>query len=431
MTGNLRADGVFGWRGVSATPLFRQVATSREDICMTAPARFDFSGIPVVDHHSHNWRRETGAYDAEGFRALFVEQVDPGVAARAGETIYYRWSLRELARALDCDPTEAAVIARRAELGHDAVRRRLMSEANVAGAVIDHLFAGRGAEILSTAEMGPALGGAVTAGALRLEVVLQDLIVSHDTLSEVEEAFRAMLDAEKLRADGIVSLKSIAAYRTGLDIMPTPRVEARASFNHLRSEAKANGRIRLADKPFLDYFLGVALEFAGRAQFPFQFHTGFGDSDVDLRTGNPIALRPVLENPAYRGAQIVLLHAGWPYVRETSYLASIYPNVWADVGLAIPFAATAYTAIWRDLLSLAPTSKVLWSSDAFTIPEHVWFAAVHGRRALAAVLGGLVDLGALAPADVWPIARQILRDNAVGLYGLDGVRNVGDAAPDL
>ena len=161
------------------------------------------------------------------------------------------------------------------------------------------------------------------------------------------------------------------------------------------------------------------MQWANDEQFPFQFHTGFGDPSVFLRTGNPIMLRPVFENRAFSDVPIVLLHAGWPYVRESSYLASVYSNVFVDCGLAIPFAASDYETIWRELLSLAPTSKILWSSDGFSIPEHCWFAAVQGRKSLATALEKLVDLGAIGDDDVLPIGEAILNGNATRLYGLD------------
>ena len=130
-------------------------------------------------------------------------------------------------------------------------------------------------------------------------------------------------------------------------------------------------------------------------------------------------LRPVFENRAFSNVPIVLLHAGWPYIRESSYLASVYSNVYVDCGLAIPFIASDYETIWRELLSLAPTSKILWSSDGFSIPEHCWFAAVQGRKSLARALEKLVEIGTIGDEDVLPIGAAILNGNATRLYELD------------
>lgn len=157
-----------------------------------------------------------------------------------------------------------------------------------------------------------------------------------------------------------------------------------------------------------------------RSVSPFQFHTGFGDPDVNLITGNPLMLRGVLQDPVLREAPIVLLHAGYPYVRELSYLASVYPNVTMDLGLAIPFAAGELDGVVRQALAVAPTTKVVWSSDGFILPEHTWFAAVQGRNALGRVLGELIDHGALDRDEAEEVADQILRGNSRRLYALMG-----------
>jgi len=119
-----------------------------------------------------------------------------------------------------------------------------------------------------------------------------------------------------------------------------------------------------------------------------------------------------------RDAPIVFLHAGYPFVRELSYLASVYPNVYLDLGLAIPFAATDFDEIVRQSLALAPASKVLWSSDGFAVPEHCWFAAVQGRASLGRELDRLIAAGAIGEADALHFADLILRRNSVDLYGL-------------
>jgi predicted TIM-barrel fold metal-dependent hydrolase len=113
------------------------------------------------------------------------------------------------------------------------------------------------------------------------------------------------------------------------------------------------------------------------------------------------------------------LHAAYPYVRELSYLASVYPNVYLDIGLAIPFVASEYEEILRESFALAPTSRVLFSSDGYVLPERTWFAAVHGRRALANVLAEFLDRGMIGEQEQWEIADQVLRSNAYRLYELE------------
>ena len=63
-------------------------------------------------------------------------------------------------------------------------------------------------------------------------------------------------------------------------------------------------------------------------------------TNVDLIKANPLYLRPLLQSDQFRNVPFVLLHAGYPYVRELGYLAAMYPNVFMDISLAIPFVTT-------------------------------------------------------------------------------------------
>ncbi|MDQ3167416.1 MAG: amidohydrolase [Chloroflexota bacterium] len=397
------------------------------------PERFaplDLDHLPVVDHHCHPWREGDDPFASGSYRMLFTEGDDPRLGEEVPATVYYRWTLRELARVLGCGPGEAEVLAARSALGHGAVEAKLMAEAHVEAAILDDLYAGRGGRRSSVAEMCGRLGGARTYRALRLESVLETLVCLSRDAGEVEDRFRARLDLATLRAEGVVSLKSIVAYRTGLGILPVVREDAYAAFTGLKRDADRDGSVRIADKVFLDYFLRIALGWCGELRFPIQFHTGFGDTDIDPPTARPSALKHVCDDPAFREAPLVLLHAGYPDVRELGYLASVYANVHVDVGLAIPFAATGYETIFREALALAPTTKVLWSSDGFSIPEHTWFAARQGRRALGRVLGELVGDGAIDQAEGVEIATQVLSANSRRLYRLDdaaGPAGRGDA----
>jgi predicted TIM-barrel fold metal-dependent hydrolase len=251
---------------------------------------------------------------------------------------------------------------------------------------------------------------------LRLEVLAQSLIVRHETFDAALDAYSATV--ERARADGVVGLKSIIAYRTGLAVRSTSRGDAAAAFGPVKERARRDGQVRLADKPLNDYLLLRALELAERQGLPVQLHTGFGDADLDLREANPLHLRPLLESGRYAHVPFVLLHASYPYVRELGYLAAIYPNVYADVGLAIPHLAAEIPAMLRQLLGLAPTSKVVYSSDASQIPELYWLAARWGRRGLATVLDELVTLGALDADEARTVGRRVLGQNAAEIYGL-------------
>jgi len=334
-------------------------------------------------------------------------------ARHVPETIFYRWAIRELATLMACAPTTEEVLAARGGMSADALARRLLGEANIAVLLVDHGYLTD--ETWTPEEMAAQLLCRVLP-VLRLETLAQTLIVRHETFDATLDEYSALV--ERARVGGYVGLKSIIAYRTGLAVQPTPRGDAAAAFGPVKELARRDGRVRLAAKPLNDYLLLRALEIAERQAMPVQIHTGFGDADLDLREANPLHLRPLLESGRYTNVPFVLLHASYPYVRELGYLAAIYTNVYADVGLAIPHLAAEIPAMLRQLLGLAPSTKIVYSSDASQIPELFWLAARWGRRGLTTVLDELIALGALDGDEAIAVGRRVLGGNAAGIYGL-------------
>ncbi|HEY9645643.1 MAG TPA: amidohydrolase family protein, partial [Chroococcidiopsis sp.] len=253
---------------------------------------------------------------------------------------------------------------------------------------------------------------------LRLEYLAEQMIAQVARFDVFLEWWRSELDPPPA---GVVGFKSIAAYRTGLDIQPVSWESAEDCFYAIKAQyADAPGaRVRLAHAPLIDFLVHEGLAIAARYNLPVQFHTGFGDPDLDLRLANPLHLRPLLEHPSYRQVPIVLLHAAYPFMREAGYLAAVYPQVYVDFGLAVPFLSVAgMRQSIQALLELSPVSKVLYSSDAHLIPELYYLGAKWGRQALGDVLTQAIADGDLTTTEAETAAQAILHGNAHTLYRL-------------
>lgn len=241
------------------------------------------------------------------------------------------------------------------------------------------------------------------------------MIAEHSTLSAVIEALRAALN--DVRGQGYVALKSIVAYRTGLDIRSWMNDQVEEAFVMARREVQEKGSLRLAHKPLLDTLLHVVFEEAARQELPIQFHTGYGDVDADMILANPLNLRAVLEHHDYRAMPVVLLHESYPYTRQAAYLATVYENVFLDLSYGIPFLGYhEMLEFTREAISVAPYSKLLYSSDAVGIPEVHWVSALDGRRILGQVLGECVVNGDLSHPQAEQAGVAVLHDNAIRLY---------------
>ncbi len=369
----------------------------------------DLSGFPALDAHAHPVLAEEPR-TAEDFRACFTEAREP---TDVPHTLFYRRSLRDLAALLECEDGEAAVLEARAALGGEDLAARCFAAAGLEGVLLDDGFlAGSTRPLKWHGRFVPVKR------VLRLETLAEELVRACETVREFRDRLHAALDPPP---DDVVAFKSIAAYRSGLRVLPD---DTDWPWDWYAEEREAAVRVgeayRIEEWPIVGSVLTEALAIAARHGLPVQLHTGFGDPDLDLLGSNPLDFRLWLEDPRFRHAPIVLLHASYPYCREAGWLASVYPNVYLDFGLAVPFLSVAgMRHAVRSLLELAPWSKMHYSSDASRVPDLFYLGALHGRRVLADVLEACVRDGDLNAREADEAAAAILAGNARRLYRLD------------
>jgi hypothetical protein len=70
----------------------------------------------------------------------------------------------------------------------------------------------------------------------------------------------------------------------------------------------------------------------------------------------------------------------------------------------------------RDMIGMAPISKLMFATDAYTMPDIFWLAARWGRWGLGLVLNELMSDGFLLPDEADETASRILSENARELY---------------
>jgi uncharacterized protein len=369
----------------------------------------DLSAIAAIDQHAHNLV-QPDVMSHTPYTAAFTEGYEAGIVNHhARSTLFYYRSLREIAQLLECDSTEEAILVRRTELGIEALTQRCFGAANLKAIYLDDGFL---PDTILPLEWHRQFVPVYRL--LRIEWLAEQMMPQVSRFEIFLEWFRSELDPPP---DGVIGFKSVAAYRTGLDIQSVPIELAADRFYILKDYYGDDQPFRLADKPLIDFLVHEALTIAARYQLPVQFHTGFGDPDLDLRLANPLHIRPLLENPSYHQAPIVLLHAAYPFSQEAGYLASVYSQVYLDTGLAVPFLSVAgMRRTLEMLLELSPTSKVMYSSDAHLIPELYYLGAKYGREILGQTLMQSVRDGDITNQEAESIAQSILYQNAQSLY---------------
>jgi hypothetical protein len=373
----------------------------------------DLSAIPIVDHHCHSLLKEQ-PLDDDAFRMHLTETYFPEMARdHVQHTLVYHWAIRELAAFLGCEPEPEAVHAARRERGVERLARDVVERGNFRTWLID---SGYGAETTFSLDELRGIVPCEIREILRLEPLMERLILAADDFDGFLDAYREALS--DLRASGYVGMKSVIAYRSGLQVEAVDRATAADAFATVHDAARREGRLRIDSKPLLDYLIVAAVEESARQEVPIQFHTGLGDPDLDLTKVDPAALR-LLFSDAYRSAPIVLLHSGYPYARSMAYLAAMFPNVYADFGEVQLFVAGRdLRAVAHELVGLAPATKILFSTDASLIPELYWLGAQAGRRTLGRVFDEHIADRLIDERTALRMAEMMLWRNSERVYGL-------------
>jgi uncharacterized protein len=370
----------------------------------------DLSAIAVVDAHGHPFLREPMELSPEAFVDLFSEGRPGTMRDHVRHTGYFRRAVRGLAEWMGVPPTADAVLAARRRLGADAAYARL-GAAGVAALLVD---TGYPPGAMPLGEMRRRVDCPVHE-VVRIETCAERLLARRLPYREFLDEFRRTLVAA---APTCVGFKTIVAYRAGLDIRPWSEAACADAYGRAVAAISPGGHVRLTDKPLLDRLVEVTLEIARDTRRPLQMHTGFGDPDIDLLHANPLLLRPLLEDPRWAGVPIVLLHMAYPYAREAAFMAAVWPQVYLDLSLALPFLGPGAVPPLIEILSLAPSSKLMYASDVGALPELFALSALWGRAALGEALGWLVERDGLVAAEALDVGRAILAGNAIALYRL-------------
>lgn len=226
---------------------------------------------------------------------------------------------------------------------------------------------------------------------------------------------------ERRKREGAAALKFVAAYLRPLDFREVPRAEAaRVYARWVRGGAPPWDEY----KRLQDFLFRYIAREAGRLGLVVHIHTGGGCGHFfNLSGANPLLLEPILNDPAMRKTNFVLVHGGYPFVKETEFLLE-KPNVYADFS-AQTFLLTpkALSRVLRGWLEYEP-EKILFATDAspatpeVSWEESAWMTNRTAREALAMALTGMVRDGEITRERASELARMVLRENAERLYGL-------------
>jgi uncharacterized protein len=376
--------------------------TSRStDVAGVDRLRPAIAELAAIDQHAHLLDH---ADAAPALHEVLSESRDAAQHELVREQPAYRLALRELGAVLGVDASDAAIAAAREEAGYVA---RLLAACRLDEMFVDDGF--RSAGTMSLDEHA-AIVPCTVRRVVRIETEVEVASAGWPPFQECRSRFQQAIGAA--RATGSVGLKTIAAYRCGLDLPVPSLATAVESYEAWRR----SGSSRLTDAALISFFVADAIEVAGPG-IPLQVHTGLGDADQSLLGADPALLQPQLDHGFLTGVPVVLLHC-YPFVRHAGYLASIYRDVHVDLSLALTFVPQRGSVLVGEALELTPASKLLFATDASRLPEMFVLGSRWWRASLARALGELLDEDVLDEALALEWAEQILAGNARRLYGV-------------
>ncbi|CAL5207301.1 unnamed protein product [Lathyrus oleraceus] len=369
--------------------------------------------VELVDGHAHNL---VALHSNLPFIHAFSEAQGDAIVS-SQHSLSFKRNLRDLGELYGCESSLRGVEEYRRVSGLESTCSTCFKAARISAILMDDgLELDKKQDIEWHKSFTPFVGRI-----LRIEKVAEKILDedfpegSRWTLDSFTNAFVSKL---KSVAGEIFGLKSIAAYRSGLEI--NTNVTKQEAEEGLTQVLLAGKPIRIANKNLIDYIFLQSLEVAQSYDLPMQIHTGFGDKDLDMRLSNPLHLRSVFEDKRYSKSRIVLLHASYPFSREASYLASVYSQVFLDFGLAIPkLSVHGMISSLKELLDLAPINKVMFSTDGYAFPETYYLGAKKSREVVFSVLRDSCIDGDLSVSEAVEAAKDILARNAINFYKIN------------
>ncbi len=248
----------------------------------------------------------------------------------------------------------------------------------------------------------------------QMDPLIDKLLEQSESYVELLRGYQEGLD-RAVRQDGFIGVKSHLAERVGFGVEPVSDADAEAVF----PAAKASDS-EAYKKVYVGIFTATLLQ-CQELGVPVHLHSGCtgGLWNGPIANADPFLLVSLIRKPEFLRTKIVLLHAGYPWIQHAAELAHALPHVWVDMGWTAPWISLRITECLRDVIGIAPLSKVTIGSGGHGTPEIAWLAAKTAKIALGEALGDAVRLGLMASKQAEEAARMILHDNTARMYGLE------------
>jgi hypothetical protein len=240
-------------------------------------------------------------------------------------------------------------------------------------------------------------------------------------LAGYEACIRRVLELDK-QQNGVAIKFEAPYFRSLVNITDPPREQAEAIYNKYREGGTPTSEEYLV---FQDYIFRYLIAQAGPLHLQVHVHSAVGSGNYyRLSEGNAMDLENILRDPRYKDTTFVMIHGGYPYDRQSIWLAAL-PNVYLDSSeFIILVFPEEYSHILRRWFEIFP-EKIVFGSDAFpysrevNVPATYWLGVHTARIAAAAALAEMVSAGEVTEPRALEIARGYFHDNTGRLFGIE------------
>jgi hypothetical protein len=229
-------------------------------------------------------------------------------------------------------------------------------------------------------------------GFKNMSAYYRPLGLGHVTTSEAESALKVLLAATPLRTN----MWDVPVYGEP-SLTAALKIYQDYLFKHVYIRAAE------LERPIIIH-TAVALHPALRPDFndPKPLYDVFQDEDI-----------------VRAGTRFVLIHTGYPSHQVVAAMIGQFPNVYTDVSFYSKYPGVL-EEVYRALLALAPSEKIMHGSDANTVPEEIGYCCWNSRAVLAKVLGEYQSYYGWTASDTMKAASNVLHDNARKIFRIQG-----------
>lgn len=214
--------------------------------------------------------------------------------------------------------------------------------------------------------------------------------------------------------DGIIAVKSLLAYNRILVYDNVKKEEAEYAFSKIMN-APGDKPLPFAEvKPLQDYMMHRVLDLARSHHLPVQMHTGLNGSMIE--NANPTHLVNLFKE--YPDVPFILFHGSYPFLGQLSVLAKCFSNVYIDMCWVYIISPSYAERALQEWLETVPAGKIMAFGGDFLYVEDVYGHMLMARETVANVLIDKVKTGYFSEDEAIRIARMLLHDNAVRIFGL-------------